>query len=669
MSKKCLAIGVSSVAPVDGAAEEFPYLDGAVVAAETIGQWALHSGFAAADVVVLTDKGNNRVTDVSLQDAFDKLLPANTPTEHLVLSFTGHGLTGINDDTTYWLMSDSLDQGYQIFVEELRRQLYSYRVQHLTIFSDACRAIANTRDLRSLLPRPGVRKRHLAPEVVQLARFNACQDATSAFMVRVPGAAAPGKCIFSGVLAEALWGRVPAAFDGSVVDSSSLGRGLIAAAKERATQYNLTLVPGGGAFFDKVIYYDKNAPPQPPDPDLAPWPPATVAQAATAGARAAEVEEGVFPNVFESVLVNKAIRTDILGSKFGADHPDIDTRLAFPGLPRAARPLVESVAHARRILASALLPKRQKKALSIEMTGHLKALEGLAAGKARKKKADQLRVSLQRTATRPADVKARLVVNGQVSRIWAPIPIHPLHRDSRQSQFALSELGQERLLMVEFVDGLFAPIWSYRDLICMVLRDANGVAAVGYRTPRGDDAGAGVAADAVSRLVTGNLSSEEVDKLATRLRYEKHVNPVFGAIAAYCYDVTGDQNSIRRMAAFYALNGQEIPYDIVLMGMIGNDGKQARVPAVPKDDRRSGTGLPDWLTAATPARSAHIAGRCPWLRQGWDFLSTAEGAELPLVDDLTAFRAHLTSSAFTTLNAEGGQMLAEKWQLQPSALA
>jgi hypothetical protein len=667
MSKKCLAIGVSSVAPVDGAAEEFPYLDGAIVAAETIGQWALHSGFAAADVVVLTDKGSP-VTDVSLQDAFDRLLPANTITEHLVLSFTGHGLTGINDDTTYWLLNDSLDQGYQIFVEELRRQLYSYRVQHLTIFSDACRAIANTRDLRGLLPRPGVRKRHLAPEVVQLARFNACQDATSAFMVRVPGAAAPGKCIFSGVLAEALWGRVPAAFDGSVVDSSSLGRGLIAAAKERATQYNLTLVPGGGAFFDKVIYFDKNAPPQPPDPDLAPWPPATVAQAATAGARAAEVEEGVFPNVFESVLVNKVIRTDILGSKFGADHPDIDTRLAFPGLPRAARPLVESVAHTRRRLASPQLPKLQKKALSIEMTGHLKALEALAAGKARKKKAGQLRASLQRTATRLPDVNARLVVNGNVSRIWSRIPIHPLHRDSRQSQFALSELSEERLLMVEFVDGLFAPISSYRDLVCMVLRDANGVAAVGYRTPRGDDAGAGVAADAVSRLVTGNLSSEEVDKLATRLKSEKRVNPVFGAIAAYCYDVTGDQNSIRRMAASYALNAQEAPYDIVLMGMIENDGKEGRVPAVPKDDRRSRTDLPDWLTVATSAQSVRIAGRCPWLRQGWDFLSAPEATELPLVDGLAQFRTHLTPSVFTTLNAQGGRMLAEKWELRPSPL-
>jgi hypothetical protein len=227
MSRKCLAIGVSSVEPVDDATEEFPYLDGAVVAAETIGQWALHSGFAKSDVLVLTDKGSNRVTDRSLQDAFDKLLPVGSAVDHFVLAFTGHGLTGINDDTTYWLLSDSLDQGYKIFVEDMRRQLYAYGIQHLTIFSDACRAIANSRDLRDLLPRPGVRKRHQPPVPdIEVARFNACQDTTSAFMVRVPGAAAPGKCIFSGVLAEALWGLVPSAFDGSTIDSSSLGRGV-----------------------------------------------------------------------------------------------------------------------------------------------------------------------------------------------------------------------------------------------------------------------------------------------------------------------------------------------------------------------------------------------------------------------------------------------------------
>ncbi|MBZ9994111.1 hypothetical protein [Mesorhizobium sp. BH1-1-4] len=652
---------------MDAAADEFPYLDGAVVAAETIGQWALHSGFAASDVVVLTDKGANRITDRSLQDAFDQLVPAGTQVDHFVLAFTGHGLTGINDDTTYWLLSDSLGQGYNIFVEELRRQLYAYGIQHLTIFSDACRAIANSRDLRGLLPRPGVRKRHQQPVAdIEVARFNACQDATSAFMVRVPGAAAPGKCIFSGVLAEALWGRVPAAFDGSVVDSSSLGRGLRAAAKERATQYNLTLVPGGSAFFDKVVYFDQASPPLPPDPDLAPWPPTEDVQAASAGAVAAGAKLPLAPNVFKSVLENVAIRTTILGPSFGECHPDIDTRKAFPGLPKIAKPLVESVSQARRRLASPDVSNPGRKVLSDQVADQLKTLEALAAGEARKKKANTLRTSLERAALPPRDEEVRLVVNGAVKQIWSEKPIHRVGRGTRSIEFAPSSRDDEGLRMVEFADGLLAPVWLYPDLVCTLLRDRDGVAAISYRHVYGGNTGTSVAARAISRLVTGGLSVAEVDSLATELRHEKHVNPTLGAIAAYCYDVTGDLNSVRRMAAYYGQKGQAAPYDIVFLGMIENNGEMAQVPDVPKDRTRAEADGPVWLMARTNAVDVRIAGLCPWLRQGWDYLAAPEDAERPLVDGLDRFRPHLTRSVFTTLGRIGGRALAEKWQLMPN---
>jgi hypothetical protein len=201
-----------------------------------------------------------------------------------------------------------------------------------------------------------------------------------------------------------------------------------------------------------------------------------------------------------------------------------------------------------------------------------------------------------------------------------------------------------------------------------VLRDSDGVAAIAYRKVDGVDKGASVATAAISRLATGNLTPDEVDRLATQLRESKHANPVFGAIAAYCYDVTGDLNSIRRMVAFYEMNGQAAPYDIVLLSMIENDGRAADVPAIPTDDRRLQDGtLPDWLTRATPALRVSIAGRCPWLRQGWDFLSTPEDSELPLVDGLREIRGHLTRAPFTTLDKEGGRMLADKWQLKPFA--
>lgn len=665
MSRKCLAIGVGTVEPVDGAADEFPYLDGAVVAAETMGQWAINSGFAATDVVVLTDKGTNRVTDADLSNAFDTLLPAGTLTDHFILAFAGHGLTGFNDDTTYWLLSDSLDQGYSIFVEDLRRQLYSYGIQHLTIFSDACRAIANSRDLRGLLPRPGARKRHQPPlPDFEVARFNACQDATSAFMVRAPGSAAPGKCIFSGVLAEVLWGHIPEAFDGKIIDSASLGRGLRGATKERAAQYNLALVPGGSAFFDKVIYFDRDAPPVPPNPDLPPWPPAVGAQTAGAGAPA-PVDEQTVPGIFKSVLKDLAVRTAVLGANFGESHIGINTAVAFPGLPDIAKTLVESVAEARTRLSTRKLSKAQKNAVSTEIADQLKSLEALAAGEARKKRADDVATSLTRAVEKSQDSNAPLVVDGAVKQIWSYGPITRLTGSATQNQFLLDQMGNQ-LLMLEFEDGLFAPIWSYPSLACTVLREPAGVSAISYRYAYDHDvANTKVAVSAISRLVAGNLSAAEVNSLATDLRYQKHVNPVFGAIAAYCYDVTGDLNSITRMAAYYGMTGQAAPYDVIFLGMIKNDGYMADVPAVAKDKRPLNADLPHWLTSSTPEIGVRIGGRCPWLRQGWDFIAAPEDAELPLVDGLMAYRPHLTSSIFTTFDQEGGQGLVQKWGLQP----
>jgi hypothetical protein len=651
MSRKCLAIGVSSVEPVDGGADEFPYLDGAVVAAETIGQWALHSGFAASDVMVLTDNGKDRVIEATLQNAFDRLVPKGVMVDHFVLAFTGHGLTGINDDITYWLLSDSLDQGYSIFVEDLRRQLYAYGIQHLTIFSDACRAIAKSRDLHDLRPRPGALKRHLPPADIEIARFNACQDTTSAFMVKEPGAAAPGKCIFSGVVAEALWGRVPAAFDGAIIDSSSLGRGLRAAAKERATQYNLSLVPGGSAFFDKVIYFDQASPPLPPDPELQPWPRPDPSQVASAGAPA----PGAQPGVFKSALENVAARAAMLGASLSLTHP-----FAIPSLT-----LDGNVSQTRRRLASPNLPKPRKQQLSERLADLLKAGDTLAASGARRKKAKGWRGVLNLGARSTGFEEAQIVVNRPVRQVWSEQKLRLVVHDGEQIAFAPADLTQEGVLMVEFADGLFAPVWFYRDLVGVVVRDDEGVVSIGYRSIYGGADQTSLTSTVISRLLTGDLSVDKVDELATKLRYEKHVNPVFGAIAAYCYDVTGDLNSIRRMAAYYGQRDQAAPYDIVFLGMIENDGTNARVPDVPRDPRLRKGKPPVWLTDPTDARDVRIAGRCPWLRQGWDFLSSPEDAELPLADGLGRFRASLTASVFTTLHKDGGEALTKKWRLKP----
>jgi hypothetical protein len=307
-----------------------------------------------------------------------------------------------------------------------------------------------------------------------------------------------------------------------------------------------------------------------------------------------------------------------------------------------------------------------KKTISAEISGQLQALEGLAAGEARKKKADQVIASLKKIGEMRPDANASLFVVGDVKQVWGRTAVRALHRTPLLSQFALVEPTEDRLLLLEFVDGLFAPVWCYRDLVCTVLRDLEGVAAISYRAEWDRDAGAeGAAANAISLLATGKLSVNVVDRLATKLRTQKHVNPAFGAIAAYCYDAAGDLDSIRRVASYYGSMGQPVPYDVVLLGIMESDGQSAQVPAVPQDDRRSLGDWPFWVTAATPAQNVRIAGRCPWLRQGWDFVVAPEDVERPLVDGLAGFRAHLKSSVFTTLDAEGGSKLAEKWGFRP----
>jgi hypothetical protein len=142
-------------------------------------------------------------------------------------------------------------------------------------------------------------------------------------------------------------------------------------------------------------------------------------------------------------------------------------------------------------------------------------------------------------------------------------------------------------------------------------------------------------------------------------------------IAAYLYDVIGDLDSIRRMAYFYTLNNQPIPYDIAFMGMIpterlGDGQLLAHVPAVPERTKRhqDREPLPSWVTRNTPAAGGLVAGRCPWLKQGWDHAASPEEVELPMVDGLAAERRHLKPSNFTVLNASGGQGLIQRWGLK-----
>lgn len=650
MLRKCLAIGVGTVRKVAGADDGsvFPFLDGAVVAAKTIGQWAVNSGMAAADVAVLTDDRGGTVVEADLGAALDRLVPDDgTRVDHLILFFAGHGLTGDNDDITYWLLSDSLQQGYKIFVEELRRRLYTYNIGYLTIFSDACRAIADKADIRSLEPHSGANKRHGAVDPVpSIARFNACQDATSAFMIGEPGAAAPGKCLFSGVLAEALWGRVEDAFAQDRIDSSSLGRGLRTAVRARAKAYGLSLVPGGNPFFDEVVYYDRASPPLPPDPDLAPWPPPG-AGAIFAGPGNETLAPG--PTGFELAESDdeSADSTKHGSAGDGAEPPWIGPLGVDLGAADFASPPpdIEADGAGWPVAADVLLADPTPSPTE-------------ARTARRRRRAAKVRSEL-RAAPPAAD---RIAIGGKVAAIWSAKPIS---WNAAGRERAVLEPCGNNLVMIEFADGLFAPVACYQDLGCRVVRDAAGVIAISFISPSADPHGGGaqIVRKALAQLQTRTLAAADADALAIKLRDGKHSNPVLGAIAAYCYDLTGDMDSIRRMAGFYRQHGQPVPYDIALLGMLDSAGGMAQVPAVARDLRRDPAQVPPWVVQAVEAGPVPVAGRCPWLRQGWDYVVSSEPEEQWLTAGLAGFAPHLQQSAFTTFDEAGGTGLAGIWGL------
>jgi len=146
---------------------------------------------------------------------------------------------------------------------------------------------------------------------------------------------------------------------------------------------------------------------------------------------------------------------------------------------------------------------------------------------------------------------------------------------------------------------------------------------------------------------------------------------VLGAICAYLYRATADFDSIRRLASFYVRHRQPVPFDIALLGGMKitrrKDGTpQLHIPAVSARKNWKGKSKPPAaVTAATKATKAWIAGRCPWLGLGWDYVGFARPDWATLVEGLVDHAFKIRRSGFTVLPKESGQALAELWKLQP----
>ncbi|MGJ4947178.1 hypothetical protein [Bradyrhizobium sp. HKCCYLS20291] len=669
--RACLAIGVATVLPVK-ANETSPFadLDGAVIAARAIGDWALRSGFGADNVRVVDDRrdGNrdNPVTAARVQRAVDELFPATADTvDHLVLAFCGHGLTDANFGSISWLFSDSLRGRYRVVADAFNEELLRHGVQRITLISDACREAPKDIDLMRLDPVRGITADGERVESPKFDRFAACQDGQLGFMVAEPNSASAGKCIFSGVIVDVLWGREPSAISNDVITTNTFGVCVRSRTSQRAKDYQLKLNPQCQVDPEAVVLYDKNNPPSDNGVELQPWPPAGAAS--IMGERPAAADAAEAARNLERINRDESFRARVLGPGFGVNKLNLGLAKETLPIPPGSEDMLHNliklrVTPSRRARRGTPNTRRAAEAITLQ-------LEADAVADVRAKAAAEFRRSVTQIKPSPGPDGSNLIVAGG-ARLWARQAPQAGRQTAARTGFRVSADPAGMPVLVEFADGSFAPVVPYDGLYAVMKQSSTGDVMVAYGEHEQRDSFR-EALEAIADFAAGRIGPEHLARLAAHLRLDKHADPALGAICAYLYRAMADFDSIRRMAYFYVAYDQPVPFDVALLGAMdvarGRDGALTlEIPAVKARSLPPGASeLPDFVTCQTSAARAAIGGRCPWLASGWDYVREPRPSAAALVDGLIEHAAEIRRSGFTALPADIGKQLANAWGLMP----
>jgi hypothetical protein len=619
---RCVAIGVSD-------AEKLTYLPGAVNGARAFGGWAKNVGIPTE---ILTDEERPIGVD-TVKAAFQRSFAGRPRISRFLVYFAGHGLA-LPAGGDLWLLSQWYSNVCAISVSRLRDRLAYFGIDQLTILSDACRSLAPDRSSASLDDLGVLDRGPFDAKDPDLDWMRASSPYQAAYMVKGKSDE-EDRCIFSGLLIEALAGAHDAAFDppgGAQISNFSLKKFLIREAPLLAGRYHVPLEPqiDTGLMPPDNIYVN-GRPAATPAPK--PWPSESEIGAMSAdpgGARGRRGWSTFGLNVAaEAFSVRPGGPSSEIGlTRGGASEPQKNLMdVVERDKQNVAYAVKQRVAEVDRILSQY---KEQDRPTHFE-TGSGLFVSGVEI-------AD---VCLGRRAVAaPAErLDARRLHSVNSPVLVAPAP-----------------------LLIAFENGNWGGAAAIPDRIATFTVQGEGVVSVIYRTLGGDTYDDLETERAVAELRAGVLSAEAGYGLATRLRFMKAQDPVRGVLAAYIYYALGDVESVRRVAFYLQKEGVPIPYDIALLGRfparVGKDGaiEVETAPTRKRAPRSSEEEPYDWTYASTRAAWARVAGAFPWLRQGWSLLEDADPSDL-IVDGLSDLRKELLPSPFTTLNARGGAAL------------
>lgn len=610
----CFAVGV-------GGANPRKYLSGARNDARRFGEWAEKAGF---ETVVLQDEDDDPVTVARFGEELEKLLWRNRDAdrandaeakppqiEWLILYFAGHGM--LKDAAEMlWLLSDWVEEERAVAVSPLTRKLYCYPIDKLTVVSDACSDLPRTILQMDITPDGVLGKGPTPRKEPWLDLFKASQDGTTTFMVPFDDPE-DDRCIFTSTLLEGLWGGALAEHPADAVTGGSLavfvkdklpGLSKQYSDEERVPSVNPGIpVEKGGVYFRK--------PPGFTPPAFPPWPPKATIKDMGLG-RPSETPTRRPP------------------------PPDLGLDDGFGMTSR--RPPRESMVEVVERVPERPDPEAALKALAADARRAGPGSLGIAG------------VAVTR-------------IRGLAGLAASPLP------PGDWWQLGNLPAGSTPLL-ADLDDGsVAASVAVDRFATMLVAGERQGVSGMVLQSVYEGPAKGAVAA--IAAMEQGaSLAPSKAIALATDARQDKHVDPVLGVISAYLYDAIGDIDSIRRMAWFYVRHGQPIPYDIALLGLLHGweNGPELRVgiQAVPaRDPRTPEEEANPWTHCATDQATGTVAGRWPWMRQGWAFLEDPTDEESTLIHPmlLEVSRKHLVPGRFATVTAKGADILAQAFGL------
>lgn len=613
----CLAIGVGDAPPLD-------YLRGALNGAVAIAAWANEQGFATR---LLTDE-RKPVERADVAAALEGLL-AEAP-EALVLYFAGHGLSRAAGDDL-WLLSRWEREERAISVNGLRDRLSRYGLLRLVLISDACRSpvdvATQTIEGDSLLGRGPFDE-----ETPDFDLWYSASRGRAAFMI--PGATPDAtRCIFSGLLAEALAGAHDAAFDQDdpqrPLTSFRLKEFLKPEVRVRAARYGVELKP---VIVTSILPPKNRYRARPPAvvPVFPPWPEPGDASLSAMGGAPTTGRIVPPPGASWSSRLSGAERLHPIAEKMPLS---LEALLASD----ADRMANTDAANAARIDA-VLSGFRQETRPTHFETGAGLVLSGASAAQ----------------VLTGSCAEAELFEGGRIVRLNPPV-------DADKSAFwrGSSPLKVPLPLLIKLSNGDWAGTTALPHFVLALGITASGVETALFRSMY---AHANRAAEStMASLAASGLAGDQAPEVAKQLRANKHADPMMGVIAAWLHYAVGDVDNIRRTAFFFAERNQPVPFDIALLCRLKawrDDDGVMRVDIPPVDENPTTDSVPWFMRERTHGFvGAVLAGRFPFLRQGWALLDSEGHGDL-YPPCLSRIARHLRPAPFTTLDPDGGAKLA-----------